>query len=362
MERKLASIQKVSELLPIENADNIILAKVQGWQCVVKRGQFMTGDLGVYFEIDSLLPELPEFDFMARVNYRVRTIKLRGTLSQGLLMPLSILPDGKWREGQDVTEILKVKKYMSESEKIQERLEQERLERSKNKITKFLSRHSWFRRLFAKKKSGFPKFIKKTDEIRVQNLPELFAHERDAKTVFDVTEKLDGQSATYYLVKNKKRFLWFGEKYIFGVCSRNLALNRKDNSTWWRIADKMNVKKKMIRIFNDYDIKNTFVIQGEIIGAGIQGNKYKLKDIGFYVFNYYFDGDLISPRNIEVSDFVQVPFLKEIILPETMDELLTMADGKSVMSDTLREGFILRNYEKGISFKAVSNKFLLEYE
>ena len=191
--RKLASIQKIISLSPIPNADKIEKAIVLGWEVVVAKSEnFKVGDLVVYIEIDSIVPPKPEFEFLRERKFRIKTIKLKGQVSQGLIVPLSVLPKGNYVEGQDVTEILGVKKYDPEGQKEQKLLD-EKIARSNNKVNKFLSRYPWYRRiltLFMPKKASWPKFIKKTDEDRIQLFPHICENEKD--TVFSVTEKLDG--------------------------------------------------------------------------------------------------------------------------------------------------------------------------
>ena len=363
MERKLASVQKIVDIIPIEGADKIELARVEGWQCVIaKSDNFKIGDLGVYLEIDSLVdPNNSKFEFLKERKYRVRTIKLRGQLSQGLFMPLSILPNKNWKEGDDVTELLKVRKYDPIAD-AEAKLEAEKLARQNNKIKKFFMRYNWFRKLFPKKKAGFPYFISKTDEERIQNMGWILQKEKGTK--FVATEKVDGQSGTYFLVKNKQKFLWFGSKYIFGVCSRNLHLPKKDNSNWWNVAKKYNIKSVLEKLIGEEEF---VVLQGEITGPTIQGNKYKLGELNFQAFNLLYPNHKIDSVNakhiLDIYNIKFVPILStEFVLPDTMDEALLLADGKSVLADTLREGLVLRNYEKDLSFKIVSNKFLLKFE
>jgi hypothetical protein len=231
MSRKLASIQKILNIEPIPGADAIEKATVLGWECVIaKRDNFKIGDLVVYIEVDSIVPEKPEFEFLRDRKFRVRTIKLRKQVSQGLVLPLSILPKGNYNEDDDATEVIGVKKYDPQADAEQKLMEQ-KLATSNNKIHKFFSRYPWYRKLFFKpKKGGFPKFIKKTDEDRIQLFPGICEREKD--TIFSVTEKIDGQSGTYFLVKNPKRFPFLKQKYTFGVCSRNIHLTKPDNSSY----------------------------------------------------------------------------------------------------------------------------------
>ena len=352
-DRKLASVQKILEISLIEGADRIEVATVLGWQCVVaKKDNFHVGDLVVYFEIDSILPNLPMFEFMKDRKFKVKTIKLRKQISQGLVMPLSILPDKKWKEGDDVTELLHVTKYDPQAE-------QEERERNikKNKLERWLNKQKWYRKLFPKKREGFPNWIKKTDEDRIQLFPNYYYHWKDLK--FIVTEKVDGQSLTVFLVRNKKIFS--RNNIEFGVCSRNLKLNKPNNSSWWTVAKYAGLKEKLLQI----PFEKTIVLQGEILGQGIQGNKYKISGYDLYAFNLIVDGKIIDSITAkEILDPLNIKFVpileKDFSLLPTMQEMVNYAKGKSVLLDTLREGLVMRNYENNISFKVINPEFLLK--
>jgi hypothetical protein len=359
MERKLASIQRITEIRPIENADNIEVAKVLGWECVVKKSDnFKVGDLVVYIEIDSIVPDRPEFEFLKERKFKVKTIKLRGQVSQGLIMPLNILPKRHYKEGDNVTKVLGVKKYDPQAE-LEQKLQEQRANISKNRVYKFLSRYSWFRRLiFRKRRDRFPKFIKKTDEPRIQLFPTICEDYKDL--TFSVTEKIDGMSATYFLLKNPKKRFANKNKYIFGVCSRNLYLLQEGNSSYWIIARKFNIKHVLEKLIGNNDY---IVLQGEIIGPGIQENKYQLSDYDFYVFNYIYPHTQFN--NLEAKDALEpygikfVPILEDMKLKPTIQEMVEYSKGKSKLLPIDREGIVCRNYEHNISFKVINPDFLL---
>ena len=338
MERKLASIRTISEINPIPEADAIERATVDGWNVVVKKGEFKPGDLCVYCEIDSLLPIREEFEFLRKSSYRkmadgnegfrLKTIKLRGQVSQGLLLPISILPNEIVSStgygdlpGTDVTSALGIIKYeppMPAS-------------------------------LAGKVKGYFPSFIPKTDEERIQNLPEILVNEKD--TLFDATEKLDGSSSTYFM-KN-------GE---FGVCSRNLELLEDEQNSLWKVAREMNLEAKL------RSLEINVALQGELIGEGIQGNPYRIKGQTVRFYNAF---DIDKHEYFRYEDFIKfvsmlgfetVPIIHEgVRLPETIEEIVKMADGKSALNPNFnREGLVFRTRgSKRISFKAISNLFLL---
>lgn len=360
--RKLASVQKVLEVSPIPKADAIEVAKILGWEIVVKKGEFQVGDSVVYIEIDSIVPDRIEFDFLRDRKFRVRTIKLRGQVSQGICFPMSILPKGKYSEGDDATELLGIKKYDPQGD-AERKLVEQKLETSNNRIHKFFSKYPWYRKLFFKKskKGGFPSFIKKTDEDRIQLFPHICENEKD--TVFQTTEKLDGQSGTWFLVKNPKKWYQFGKNtYTFGVYSRNLHLPKEDNSSYWTIAKQYNIEEVLKCLIGD----NQFIaLQGEIIGTGIQKNKYKINGYDMYAFNLIYPDKTID--SVNASEILRdygikfVPILDvNFKLKDTIKECVECAKGKSMLLPVLREGIVVRNYKKGISFKIINPDFLLK--
>jgi hypothetical protein len=369
--RNLATIRVIKEIRPIPDADKIEVAVVDGWECVVtKEEKYKVGDKIIYVEIDSVMPERPEYAFLKERKYRVRTIKLRKQISQGLILPLKTLDyyydtlgiADEVKEGDDVTEILGVKKYDPEGDKEQKLLEQKTTQ-SKNKVVRYLSRFNWFQQTFKflqPRRYSWPKFIKKTDEERIQNLSKQLEYWMDL--VFIATEKLDGQSATYFLVKNPHKFLWWGEKYIFGVCSRNYQL-KENNSNYWKIARQFNIKSVLKSFIADDEF---IVLQGEIIGEGIQGNKYKIGGLDFYAFNLIhptYKANQSELHWLESQGIKTVPVVYSYFrLFPTIQETVKMAIGKSILYDGQREGIVVRNYEKNISFKIINPEFLLKYE
>lgn len=362
MARKLASVQEIVDIRPIEKADAIEVAQVLGWECVVRKDEkYSIGEKVIYIEVDSILPDKPEFAFLKDRKFRIRTIKLRGQVSQGLILPLSVLPVGNYKEGCDVTDLLEVRKYDPQAE-AERKLAEEKLRHSKNKISKFLSRYPWYRRLiFKPKKDRFPGFIKKTDEPRIQLFPNICDEEKD--TPFTVSEKVDGTSSTFFLLRNPKKWYQFKCELTFGVCSRNVYLRKEDDSHYWKIARQYDVENVLKKIIGD----NEFVVlQGEIIGEGVQGNKYNIKGLDFYAFNLiYPDGQL---HHLEMEDTLRqygikcVPMIKqEFKLKDTIHDMVEYAKGKSVIAPVLREGIVVRNYYKGISFKVINPDFLLKH-
>ena len=338
--RKMATIRKIDALRPIEGADAIECAIVGGWTCVVKKGEYKPGDLAVYCEIDSFIPTAIA-PFLTKPGHyaktfegvegeRLRTMKLRGQLSQGLLLPLTVISNNGHTiyqvEGIDVSEVLGITKYEAPIPA----------------------------ELAGEVKGMFPSFIPKTDQERIQNLSAELEQWKTENLTWEVTEKLDGSSMTVYVMDGD-----------VGVCSRNLDLKRNPDNSLWRAALKHDLEEKL-KIGG-----RNLAVQGELIGNGIQGNKYKMRDQDFYVYDIYDinAGRYYSPAErkafVEVFRLNHCPVLGTYETAEltTVEHLLKFAEGKSVMGDITgpeREGLVFKCREKQVSFKAISNKFLLK--
>jgi RNA ligase (TIGR02306 family) len=337
--RKMASIRKIDDIRPIENADAIECAVVGGWNVVVKKGEFAVGDLAVYCEIDSWIPtELAPFlskgkeprEFEGIRGERLRTIKLRGQLSQGLLLPLEPTCENivsELFEGLDVSLPLNIVKWEMQVPA----------------------------QLAGQVKGNFPTEIPKTDQERVQNLVKEIAVAYERAAEFEVTEKLEGSSMTVYRIRGE-----------FGVCSRNLDLKRDENNTFWKVAIEEDIDAQMMAVDPYWD----FAIQGELIGPGVQGNIYKLSKPEFRVFDVYNiqEGKYLNPSArrdlIAGMGLKHVPVLAtnaDLIACEgKVQNVLECAEGSSVLNDKQeREGIVLKEVNGGMTFKAISNKYLL---
>lgn len=356
--RKLASIKKISEIYPIEGKDRIGLAMVDGWSVIVQKSEYKAGDKCVYVEIDAVLPERPEFEFLRSKNFRIKTMKMAGVISQGICFPLSILPQKEYELGEDVTDILGVKQYEPTMDKEPTDIKAA----TKRKYPQFLMRMAWFRKLVLPKKQakGFPEFISKTDETRIQNMPYILQN----KSEWVATEKIDGQSGTFCLVKRKSKIPFIKDKFEYVVCSRNLRLWAKDNSSYWQVSDKYNIENVLKELigYNEW-----IAIQGECIAPNVQKNKYKVTEADFYAFNLVFPKGRMSSVDartlLSVRGIKFVPILDEhFILPDTVAEVLEYAHGQSVLGNTIREGIVFRSQDGKQSFKAVDPKFLLKYD
>lgn len=363
----LASVQKITKIEPIHNADNIELAYVLGWQVVVKKGEFKDGDLCIYIEIDSLLPRTQWSEFLFKdkesTKYRLRTIKLRKQISQGLIIPYSVLPielqySLKGCLGSDVSDALGIEKYEKQIPVA----------------------------LRGTIKGIFPTFLRKTDEVRIQSEPELL--DKLKGKPFYITQKLDGTSVTYYKYNG-----------VFGVCSRNLELKNPSDPTFhekkipfWRIKRLLNIigmipskkKEKSLGIMNIYWamankykiadwLPEGYAIQGEICGPGIQGNKMGLEENELFIFNVF----MISNQSFlpQPGDWVEINsnnLLKGVPIKEasfrdhkllfnySLEELIEMARD-NYSNGTPQEGIVVRSTDQSISFKVVNNEFLLKY-
>lgn len=356
--RKLASIKVIKEILPIEGRDKIELAIVDGWSLIVKKGEFAVGDKCIYCEIDSVMPETEQFEFLRSKKFRIKTMKMAGVISQGICFPLSMLPPGNYQIEQDVTDILGVKQYEATMDAEQDEKEATPVRH----YPAFLMRMSWFRKLVLPKKQdkGFPSFISKTDETRIQNMPFILKDKRE----WIATEKIDGQSGTFCLVRRKSWVPFSKPKFEYIVCSRNLRLWSKNLTSYWQVSDKYAIEATLRNMIGDRD---WIAIQGECVAANVQGNKYKVKEPDLYVFNVLYPtgrlDSLMAKKMCEQNGLKFVPILSnDYILPDTVNEVLEYAHAQSAVGDTLREGVVFRSKDGKQSFKAVDPLFLLKYD
>ena len=393
--RELAYMVKIDNILPIESADRVEVAVVGGWRVMVKKDEFKPGDMAVYFEIDSKVPEREPFMFLAPKHFKVKTQKyFRGTvISQGLIMSLEDFGDEPWAlgmkmriaEGKDVeheflTEVLGVKYSVAEDNKRKsnkvntegkyQRMAARHPKLAKQKWFRWLMKRGWGKRLlflfFGKtcdKPKDFPDWIKKTDEERCENMAWILNDKRP----WIVSEKIDGTSSTYAIDFTKR-------KPDFIVCSRNVRqLDMKqpnyhseecENNVYWEMAFKYNIENALFNIAESYGV-NKIVLQGETYGANLQGNIYGIEDRRFAAFNLIFDGirlnSLTAKAILEEYDIPFVPIVDEAyILPDDFEEFKLSADGKSTISDSIREGFVYRSVDGEMSFKNVSRNFLIK--
>lgn len=375
MERKLASIQKIVSINLIENYDKVETAQVLGWNCIVKKDDFKPNDLCVYFEPDSVLYPNPIWDsFLAKRKWKIKTIKMCGTISQGLVLPISILeqlvPNAKIKleEGTDLTEILNVTHF--EKGKLSD-YNDPKPTKPKSKFVNFMMKFAWFRFIYlflfgSKPKGQFPTtIISKTDETNIQSIPAIL--KTNIGRTFYITEKLEGQSATYMLFPKSGFINKLLKRNEFMVCSHNVKLSQENTSSWWYVAHQYGIKQILEAYYKQTGIH--LAIQGEIIGTGIQKNIYKIDGYQFFVFNIknlnenryldlYEKKALCFRMGLNMVPIINDNFIiDENITPQT---LLSLSNGFSTLADTKREGFVIRALDDdSISFKVRSPEYLL---
>lgn len=333
--RKLASIRKIADIQPIKDADAIEVATVDGWKVVVKKGEYSVGDLAVYLEIDSWVPhELAPFlskgqeprEYNGVKGERLRTVKLRGQISQGLLLPIKTA----WPEWTDEN----IKKHVSEGDDLTESYGIQKYEPPISP------------QLAGQVRGQFPtNLIPKTDQERIQNCFEEIAA-KDA--TYEVTLKLDGTSCTIFRWEDELR-----------VCSRNLELKVNDEN-------KNNTLVAMALNLGDR-IPDGYAIQGELMGPGIQGNREGFTEHKLFVFDVfnirehrYFSSKLRRSfcQNLNID---HVPVIgTDWKAPNSVDEGLALAEGPSI-NHKIREGLVWKcNEDPAFSFKTISDRFLLK--
>lgn len=360
--RKLASVRRIAEIEEIPGADNIVCATVDGWKLVTQRSNnFVAGDLVIYFEIDSFLPVIPEFEFLRKSSFkstknlgdgfRIKTIRLRGQVSQGLILPaaeFNVIIDSlnkvantdsisinhnSLKEGDDLTECFKVQKY-------EKPIPSE---------------------LVGRVRGNFPMFIRKTDEERLQNIYNRMAH-KYSDTIFEATMKLDGSSMTVY--KNNG---------IVSVCSRNLDLMEFNEegvtNTFWKAA-----RESGLIDYMENHVQTNIAIQGELMGPGIQNNREGFKDHIFFMFNIwdidnqeYFTPEMrmAAYLNMTVGNDVDISHAPVIGMSQPFmdyDSLAEFLEASEIPSIThpVCEGIVYKSINGDVSFKVISNTFLLK--
>jgi RNA ligase (TIGR02306 family) len=331
--RKLATIRCIAEIRAIPDADAIECAVVDGWTVVVKKGEFKVGDPVIYCEVDSWIPHaLAPFlskgrepsEFEGIRGERLRTVRLRKQLSQGLILPLSVAGFMEYFVGMDVSERLGIIKYEPPVPA----------------------------QLAGVVKGAWPSAVPKTDEERIQNLVSEWPQLKELD--WEVTEKLEGSSMTVAMIDNE-----------FIVCSRNLNLKETEGNTLWAMARKYELEDK----FRNWGLDN-LAIQGELIGEGVQGNHYGIKGQDFFVYSIYdiAKGQYLSP--MARRDLVAQLGLRHVPVVSTatkvdalnVEDVLASADGTSMLNPAkLREGLVFKALDSQAHWKAVSNQYLLKH-
>ena len=403
-ERELAYVVLIDGIEPIPGYDRVETAIVGGWHVIVQKDQFKVGDPAIYFEIDSRVPKDKEcFAFLEKRNYKVKTLKMCKTISQGLLMKAedfgwktmkdAVLDyDGEYHYVFDDTRFLTKKLGVTYADDE----DNQRKAPSMDKYKKMAQRHpnifkkpwarwmmkrEWGRKLmfffFGKKKDkkgGWPSWVAKTDEERIQNMPWIL----NDTGRWIITEKIDGSSTTFTMKRGKRG------KNEFYVCSRNVCFDSVDKpcyydtNIYWEMAQKYDMYNILAKLLEITPEAEWVTVQGETYGAGIQKRDYSMDGHDFKAFNLIFShcgryGTLEMQTLLEglgvpcvpvVNDDFYFDFLDKVKLEgenNRVDTLLNMATGKSEIDMLPREGYVLRSADGTKSFKAVSNDFLLKY-
>ena len=403
-ERELAYVVLIDGIEPIPDYDRVEHAIVGGWRVIVQKGQFKVGDPAIYFEIDSRVPSDKEcFAFLEKRHYKIKTLKMCKTISQGLLMHASdfgwsisgaYFEDGKLHqciveqngtthfvddESRFVTQLLGVT-YADDEDNTRKAAPVDKYKKMtqrhphifKQPWARWMMRHEWGRKImfffFGKKKdkkNGWPSWVSKTDEERVQNMPWILEDSGD----WVATEKIDGTSTTFTMKRGK-----FGKKNFY-VCSRNVCFGEEDKpcyydtNVYWEMAKKYNIFDVLSKMLEKYPQEEWITIQGETYGEGVQRRDYSLTGHDFAAFNLIFSskgrvGTLEMSKILAEYNVPCVPVLEECMKInqfENVDAILAYADGNSVKDGKPREGIVFRSLDGVRSFKAVSNSFLLKY-
>lgn len=379
-ERELAYVVKVGKIEPIEGYDRVEFARVNGWGCVVPKGSFKEGDLGVYFEIDSKCPAVEPFLFLEKRNYRIKTQKMCKRVSQGLLMPFSDFgwEEGKYAEGDFLTKELGITYYEAEdnvrkanSVDKYKKMAQRNGKLFRHQPFRWLMRREWGKKLlfvfFGKKrdkKTGWPAWVKKTDEERVENMPYILEN----KDPWIASEKLDGTSTTFTMKRKM-----FG-RYDFYVCSRNVVFDKPekecfyDTNVYLEMAEKYDIERKMAKMLKMFPNAEWITLQGETYGGNIQKRDYSTNEHRFAGFNFITSNEgrwnsVRAAKFMAEFNIPWVPILNEnYILPDTIEELRAYVHSEpSTVDGIIKEGIVFRSQDGSMSFKCVDPEFLIKF-
>lgn len=405
-ERELVYVVTIDDIKPIEGRDRVECAVVGGWTIMVRKDQFKPGDLGIYFEIDSKVPAKEPFMFLEGKHFKIKTQKYKTPngqfWSQGLLMAAE---DFGWRIVENGTVIakengdsFKLGDFLTKELGVVYADPEDNSRKSKSSVDKYqkmaqrmgkkfakqpyrwLMKRTWSKKLlfffYGKKKDtkAWPEWVVKTDEERVQNMPWIL----EDKSEWFATEKIDGTSTTFTMKG-------WGRKREFFICSRNVCFNTPekmeagawyDTNVYQEMGIKYDIENVLATLMEYFDNIGTSAVdfvtlQGETYGAGIQKRDYSLTDHDFMAFNVIVKYEGEAPRRLnprEMTDLLAdygvpcVPIVDEhFVMPDTVDELLTIATDASKVDGDMREGLVFRSMDGAKSFKAVSNEFLMKY-
>ena len=308
------SIQKINNIVKHPNADSLSVAKVLGWQVVFNhtQHQYNEGDWVVYVEIDSILPDKPAFEFLRKLNFRIKAVTLRGVESAGIIFPISLLEEcgydlhGSFYEGMDVTDIIGASHYTKP-------------------VPVEMAGEAF---------GGLPGYLKMTDEKNIRSFPdtitELIGHP------YYITRKDDGTSASYFLLKGE-----------FGACSRNVHLKPSTTNLFWRLAEKYQIERHMREFFKDRDV----AVQGEIVGPSINDNHLGLKESELHIFNVWFINERVYGDFSCLVDFTtttKIPMVDVLQIGNSFNydlkQLIQFANKQKYPNNSApAEGIVLRS-------------------
>lgn len=400
-ERELAYLVCVDAIEPIPGKDRVECAVVGGWRTMVKKDQFKPGDVGVYFEVDSKVPEKEPFEFLEKYHYKIKTQKFKTFYSQGLLMHpddfgwcyaadnSGVYVNGKFCAVNDDSRFLTSQlgvtyataddnKRKAPSADKYKKMAQRHPDLFKKGWARWMMRREWGKKVmfffFGKKKDkrgGWPSWVAKTDEERIENLPHLFKE----KCAWFATEKVDGSSTTFTM----KRGSGF-HKPTYLVCSRNVCFDTPekadkcfyDSNIYLEMSEKYHIQDVLEKMLKEDDSLDFVTIQGETYGEGVQKKTYKKTGHDLAIFNVIFGyknntTKRLNPR--EMTDLMAkyelpcVPIIHEAyVLPDTIEELRAFVDSEpSKIDGEMKEGIVFRSPDGTMSFKCVSPEFLIKY-
>lgn len=337
---KVATLEYIKNVYPHPNANKLDIAVVNGWKVCIKKNEYKIGDLCIYVNIDTQLKECVQYEFLRNKKFRIKSNKLRGQLSEGIIFPTSLLKEFGYStiiideniEGTDVSEYIGAKHY-----------------------EKPISMN-----LLGTSIGQMPSFIKKTNEENLENVIEVLEELKNKP--YYITLKVDGSSTTYYINNGK-----------YGVCSRNLELNEEENNGFWKVSKKYDIEKKLTTYFKDKNV----AVQGEVYGPGIQNNLLKTKEISFYAFNLW---DIDNKKNLDYIDLktfcvsTQIPMIPVIEENEefnlSLEDLQSISNKLKYSSGFAAEGIVVRpkttfysnKMRSYCSFKVKNEEYKLKYE
>ncbi|KAJ1408135.1 hypothetical protein B484DRAFT_456373 [Ochromonadaceae sp. CCMP2298] len=346
----LATVVRVLDLVPIAGKDQIELAVVKGWRCIVRKGEFSLGNLAIYFALDSVPDfEDPHFSFLRKFG-RIKTLKMGGVVSQGLLGGLSWYAErghgDTLAEHDDVTVAMGVSKYVHAEEAVQYRAQG---------VT--------YRE--------FPHMVPKTDALRLQACPDALNAIAGRDVV--ITRKEDGCSCTCVALDGE-----------FLLCGRNFVWDAEDGSVahYFQMQAQYSLKHKLL------SLGRNLAFQCEILGPKVNGNRLRLQHTTLAVFDVY---DIDAARYLPYAqacalclslDLPQVPLIYRGPANNlfggvlSVDGFLELAEGVEYVKGVRAEGVVVKT-EGGeeaefvggvrvegarVVFKVVSNKYLLKHD